>query len=423
MTTHLPPHRTTDDVTDIARRRAVVGAMGRAPSLIRYALRYSISLADAEDAYQRAMELALTKAPQVDDEEFMAWLYTVVRNEAIRIRGGYRYEQPHGDDLIDMVGSTDSRGDTGPDATYAWKERYRTVQDALSGLTQSQRTCLMLRSAGASHPEIEEITGFSARKIERSILEGRRRLREFELRVDTGAECPPMSALMMRVLDAEATPDERQRLSLHVRHCGGCRAEFRGRREQARILSSFVPGMLLAPATLTPSASDPSAALGWWERITQGTQFRVGQATQVWLDLPALMATKLGAGAVAVAVAGAIGTPMVVDAVRTDAPASQVRAVSVSATPVTPAPTVTRETLTAGARVVDSGTKVSATRKVTAAKKKRQASAGATKAAGATTQRRTSSTRSGSTASAPPTTRTAPSSGSGGGSAEMEFSP
>ncbi|PPE38459.1 hypothetical protein C4M76_29455, partial [Escherichia coli] len=58
-------------------------------------------------------------------------------------------------------------------AVAEWRERYRATQDALAGLTDAQRICLMLQSAGASYKRIGEITGFSLRKIERSVLEGR----------------------------------------------------------------------------------------------------------------------------------------------------------------------------------------------------------------------------------------------------------
>lgn len=321
----MSTNRTHRDVVnpgdDHGRRGAVVMALGRAPALIRYALRFSVSLADAEDAYQRAMEIALTKGPDLVDDDFMAWLHTVIRREALRIKETYQREQPHGDEeIMSLAGSTiSSREDTDPHRVYAWRERYRAIQDALSGLTDSQQTCLMLRSAGASHQEIEDITGYSARKIERAIVEARRRVREFELRVESGSACRPMADLITRVLDAEASGSERRRLSLHVRHCGGCRAEFRERRDQARLLSSLVPGLLLVPSIMESLPPDPSVALSWWERVTQGAQFRAGQATQLWLDVPSLLTTRTGAGAAAVAVAGAIGTPMVVDAVRTDA--------------------------------------------------------------------------------------------------------
>lgn len=419
MTTHLPQTNNPDD-GDVARRNAVACAMGQAPALIRFALRYSSSLSDAEDAYQRAMEIALTKGPQVSEREFLSWLYVVIKHEALAIRDANRREEPRGDDeIIALAGAAAPRGAGDPHTVYAWRERYRTIQDALSGLTTSQRACLMLRSAGASRNEIEEITGFSTRKVERSIIEGRRRLREFEVRIDSGAQCGSMAELMVRVLDADATAAERRRLSLHVRHCGACRAEFRGRRDQTRLLSSLVPGALVITSTPVAVSSDPSVALNWWDRVVQGTNFRAGQAAQMWLDLPGLLATKLGAGAVAVAVAGAIGTPMVVQAVRPDPGASRVAPVAAGAQPggastsvaAPPAASTVRTASTSAAKTVKKAAAVPVVRKKAAPRGTSTpvvASRSVPTAPAATSgARRSSGVSSGGTR----------------GSAEMEFSP
>ena len=84
---HPPP--SADD-----RRQAACMAMGSAPGLIRFAARYTRSLHDAEDAYQRAMEIALTRAPVTEQRRFMAWLHTVLRNEALAVAKIRRREGP-----------------------------------------------------------------------------------------------------------------------------------------------------------------------------------------------------------------------------------------------------------------------------------------------------------------------------------------
>lgn len=356
------------------------------------------------------------------EREFLSWLHVVIKHEALSIREANRREEPRGDDeIIALAGAAAPRGAGDPHAVYAWRERYRTIQDALSGLTTSQRSCLMLRSAGVTRPEIEEITGFSTRKVERSIIEGRRRLREFEVRIDAGAQCGSMSELMVRVLDADATAAERRRLSLHVRHCGACRAEFRGRRDQTRLLSSLVPGALVISSTPAAVSSDPSVALNWWDRVVQGTNFRAGQAAQMWLDLPGVLATKVGAGAVAVAVAGAIGTPMVVQAVRPEPVVSRVAPAGGGTRPVNtstsvPAPPAT---VTAGTSSAISPRAVKKTASSTAAPVVRKA-AGPSRRSTPVAPPSVSTTSS--TASR---VRRSPSTSSGGahGSAEMEFSP
>src|SRR4051794_15275844 len=53
--------------------------------LLQAARRYSASTADAEDAYQRTLEVLLTKAPEgSDDDRLLAWALTVARNEALQ---------------------------------------------------------------------------------------------------------------------------------------------------------------------------------------------------------------------------------------------------------------------------------------------------------------------------------------------------
>jgi DNA-directed RNA polymerase specialized sigma24 family protein len=54
--------------------------------VMRTARRYSVTAEDAEDAYQRAVEIMLTKAPDIPDAELLPWLKTVVKHEAFAIR-------------------------------------------------------------------------------------------------------------------------------------------------------------------------------------------------------------------------------------------------------------------------------------------------------------------------------------------------
>ena len=62
--------------------------------MLRVARRYSESAADADDAYQRALEKLLTRPPELTESaDPLPWLITVVRNEAlmiVRSRGNMR---------------------------------------------------------------------------------------------------------------------------------------------------------------------------------------------------------------------------------------------------------------------------------------------------------------------------------------------
>src|SRR3954453_23746582 len=54
--------------------------------LLATARRYSATPQDAEDAYQRGVEILLTKAPTTREDELLPWLKTVVKHEAFAVR-------------------------------------------------------------------------------------------------------------------------------------------------------------------------------------------------------------------------------------------------------------------------------------------------------------------------------------------------
>ncbi|MEW6581782.1 MAG: sigma-70 family RNA polymerase sigma factor [Actinomycetota bacterium] len=325
----------------------MIAAMARAPGLVRFAARYTRSIHDAEDAYQRAMEIALQRAPVVEEKEFMAWLHAVIRNEALTITRRTRREGPAaGDDVAATL--AERAGDVlGPDAVAEWRERYRGLRAALSALTEAQRVCLMLKSAGASYAEIADITGFSGRKVERSIIEGRSALHGWELKMARGDECARILPALHRVAEAEATAREERAVSHHVKGCPSCRAVLSRRRESAQGLASLVPVGLVAGVMIPSRPPDPGHAFAWWERISAGATVRAGTAWQHALELPGMLGSKVGAGAAAAVVAGAAGGPFVADAVRSGhaapvrTPPAAVRTVA-SVTPPAPVPTVRR---------------------------------------------------------------------------------
>ena len=295
-------------------------AMGKAPGLIRFAARYTRSLHDAEDAYQRSMEIALVGAPVTEPRPFMAWLHTVLRNEALAVARARQREGPGA--AADVAETFAEQAADAPaiDAVAEWRERYRFIQDGLAGLTDAQRVCLILKSAGASYERIGEITGFSLRKVERSVLEGRASLQAWEVRLASGDVCERLLPEIDRVATGSATGRERQAVARHVRHCGPCRAVLRNRRESNEWLAALVPLAFLASETVAARPPDPSHALAWWERVAGGATVKAGNAVQMALELPNGALAKVGAGTAAVAVAGAAGAPLVADAVRQDAP-------------------------------------------------------------------------------------------------------
>lgn len=298
--------------SDDERRRAACRAMAAAPGLIRFASRYTRSIHDAEDAYQRAMEIALTRAPVTEPRRFMAWLHTVLRNEALAVASARRREGPSSEADVSEV--FEDRLEDGPrvDAVAEWRERYRTIQDGLAALTEAQRVCLMLQTAGASYERIHQITGFSMRKVERSVLEGRKGLAAWELRLVSGEACDRLDGAISRVAAGTASAKESRSVSRHIGHCGHCRALLRSRRESNEWLVAMVPVALLGGQALT-GAPDPGPAIAWWERVADGATVRMGNAVQMAMDLPTSALAKVGAGTAAIVVAGTAALPLVSD--------------------------------------------------------------------------------------------------------------
>ncbi|TML81407.1 MAG: sigma-70 family RNA polymerase sigma factor, partial [Actinobacteria bacterium] len=53
--------------------------------LMAVARRYSSTREDAEDAYQRAVEILLTRPPSTDPADLLPWMKTVVKHEAYAV--------------------------------------------------------------------------------------------------------------------------------------------------------------------------------------------------------------------------------------------------------------------------------------------------------------------------------------------------
>jgi hypothetical protein len=174
----------------------------------------------------------------------------------------------------------------------------------------------MLQSAGASYARIGELTGYSARKIERSVLEGRRNLHQWEVGLASGEVCARLLPAIDRVAAGEGEAGEARTVRRHLRHCHPCRAVMRSRRESREWLAALVPVALVGAEAMRGNPPDPSPALAYWERLAGGMTVRMGQVVQLAMELPGAALAKVGAGTAAVAIAGVAGAPVVVDAIR-----------------------------------------------------------------------------------------------------------
>lgn len=209
--------------------------------ILATARRYSATVEDAEDAYQRGVEILLTKAPSAREAELLPWLKTVVKHEAYAVRRAsgraVPVEEPAGGDP-DVVAWTDEHAER--------YERLRLGAEAMAGLKAHEIRCLVLKAEGLSYNEISAATGFSYTKVNRCITEGRRAFAKRLAGIESGAECERLAPLLSRLADGEAGAEDMQKLRPHLRNCLACRATLREYRTAPARAAALVPPVFAA---------------------------------------------------------------------------------------------------------------------------------------------------------------------------------
>src|SRR5829696_4595752 len=211
--------------------------------ILAIARRYAASSEDAEDAYQRALEILLTKAPTTREEELVPWLKTVVKHEAFALRR-------QRDRLTPVTGDGEAveRG-TAPAATHDQAERYERLSqsaEALRRLKPQEIRCLVLRAQGLSYREICRVTGFTYTKVNRCLTEGRQALSTRLAGIEGGVECSRLAPLLSALADGEADAEAFTLLRPHLKTCLSCRARLREFRAAPARVAALVPAGLLA---------------------------------------------------------------------------------------------------------------------------------------------------------------------------------
>ncbi len=235
--------------SDAARKRAAVELLARHEgTLKRTARRYSLDDEDAEDAFQRALEIVLTKAPTTDLRELIRWTHTVTKHEALAVREGRERllgrigrGNPAG---FDPVTAIPAAGD-GPDEQAERRESVARSREALRALKPAELRALTLLAQGYSYAEIGELTGFTQTKINRSLVEGRERFRQLTASSEDGTRCTELRPLLSAFCDGEATVTEEETVREHLRACAGCRSTMRAYREAPRIAAALLPAVPL----------------------------------------------------------------------------------------------------------------------------------------------------------------------------------
>jgi RNA polymerase sigma factor (sigma-70 family) len=228
--------------------------------ILQDATRYSANTADAEDAYQRSLEILLTKAPTTDPDQLVPWLRTVVRNEALAIAQSRHNTNQEFKPEYANAAATDAMPTDDVVESFADLER---GAEALQHLSQDQVTCLIAQSAGMNYDEIVELTGFTRRKVTRCIENGRHAFTRKVDAIAAGSECERMQPLIHRLLDSDAAAAIE--LRPHLRHCLACRGRLRAYGSAPRNVAALFPPSLVVVGY--PSTSVFARVADWCQAL------------------------------------------------------------------------------------------------------------------------------------------------------------
>jgi RNA polymerase sigma factor (sigma-70 family) len=231
------------------RRRAAVELIAREGAELRgTAARISLCADDAEDAYQRALEILLLKAPTDNPRDLLRWTKTVIKHEALAVRanrerllgrtGPWAEDEDGGDRAAREPSHEDS-----PEERCERDEELGRKREVLRSLKPAEQRSLTLLAAGYSYAEIAERTGYSERKVNRSLAEGRERFRALIASSEDGSRCREMRGLLSAYCDGEAAPERARAVREHLRACAGCRVAMRAYRSAPATVAALAPAL------------------------------------------------------------------------------------------------------------------------------------------------------------------------------------
>lgn len=264
------------------RIAALVDAHGAA--LLRVARHHSLCVDDANDAYQRALEIYLRRLDTVDPATEGAWMKVVVRHEAMAVRrmrsGSVSGEELDFDARVDdAIPQLEER--------LAQAERSARSAEVLRRLKPDEATALLLKAEGHSYVEIGERQGWSYTKVNRAIAEGRRRFLKTYAELESGDGCQAYRPGLAELARGSASAETLLELRPHLRHCPACRATVRELRGGRRRVAAWLPlpaflGAAKASldyerniAELGGQAVPPPVALGRWGELKLHVQHLV----------------------------------------------------------------------------------------------------------------------------------------------------
>jgi RNA polymerase sigma factor (sigma-70 family) len=271
-----------------------------ADSLLRTARRFSLCPDDAQDAYQRALEIFMRHAERLDAARAAGWLHVVVKREAQAIRRS-RQRLVASDDVD--FDTHEARSIPTPDERLASFDRVARSAEALQRLKPQELRALWLRAQGHSYNDISAMTGWSYTKVNRCLTEGRRSFIERYAEIESGAECQRWLPVISALVDGEATSEQLIDLRPHLRNCPACRATLRALNDSSEPLAAILP-IPLAIATAAPDAGEQVSSLltRIYEMVAGGLHDR---AATSFTKIQAVVETTAAGKAAAIAGAAA----------------------------------------------------------------------------------------------------------------------
>jgi RNA polymerase sigma factor (sigma-70 family) len=266
----------------VARRRptraeiepAAVALLQRhGAAIMATARRFAATPEDAEDAYQRGVEILLTKAPTTAEDELIPWLRTVVKHEAWALARQRNRAAPVADD--GEVPEQPSEGGLTHDQAERL-DRLRVGAEAMRQLKPQEVRALVLKAEGYSYKQIQDITGWTYTKVNRCLTEGRKAFIERVTGIETGSECERLAPLLSKLVDGEATAEDLNTLRPHIRTCLSCRAALREYRSAPATAAALVPAAAFAasgrPGLIDLPARVSEAIAGWAHKAQSATE-------------------------------------------------------------------------------------------------------------------------------------------------------
>ncbi len=290
--------RTVENSPAARKRAAVELVRNHDPALRGTARRFSICRDDAEDAYQRGIEILLSKAPTVDTRQLLPWARTVIKHEALAVRKHRERmlgrppaaeREGEGEDWVHLIPWQGS----GPDEQVEKRELVDRSREALSKLKPHELKALTQLAEGYSYAEIADLNGWTRTKVNRCLAEGRARFRSVFRESEAGRRCAALEPLISASCDGELEGPDLTEIRNHLAACGHCRATLRAFRAAPK-----------AAAALLPAAPVSSSLWEKAQELAVSTQLRfqgVGRGGDEALGMVAVSGGTRGAGAAALA--------------------------------------------------------------------------------------------------------------------------